>query len=547
MIYDIREAHPELDAEYEHKQAKAMRALREHEAGIADHPALGTAIRQWLTNHGAALVGDLPRAVEARLRGGDFGDHRYDHIIIDEFQDLTEIEARLVLGLRSDGGRLVALGDKKQSIYAFRGNEGRGLEALPELVNAAVVDHEMDECQRCPSEIVRLANDVMAIYKEPLRDVRGGGGQIHQVHFTTPDAEHKRLADEIVRVFRERPTKKHLVLVTRRKWGYDIRNAIREIDAEIRAQTVFSEDILETWPAREAFIFLSIVADADDAATFRDWISYQEPDIEGKKWKAPKRNAGAYARLRADRGVLNLEKALEVAGLEESDLAGQGRRNVLRRLQRLQTRRDDLPATDDARVLVEYILDPDRWIVENSAAPELARDDIDRLRLEADRMLEEADQELPLKSLVEQLRHRISTRDPLGQEEEPDIKIVTLWGAKGLTADFVYIAGLCDEALPGSYDEDSTGLTEAEHELEQLRLLYVSLTRSRQALVISRPLKIRRGRVAALGLTRKAAGSQYWQELRQCRFFADVPADHLPSSAQATSWLGIDLENLADD
>jgi hypothetical protein len=27
----------------------------------------------------------------------------------------------------------------------------------------------MDECQRCPSEIVELANDVMAIYDEPLK------------------------------------------------------------------------------------------------------------------------------------------------------------------------------------------------------------------------------------------------------------------------------------------------------------------------------------------------------------------------------------------
>lgn len=542
MIYDVRETNPELDEHYERKQSKAMRALREHEAGLVDHSALGTAVRHWLTDHGAALVGDLPRAVEARLRGGDFGEHRYDHIIIDEFQDLTEIETRLVLGLRAQGGQVVALGDKKQSIYAFRGNEGHGLEVLPNFVSGALVDHEMDECQRCPSEIVQLANDVMAIYNEPLVDVQGAGGHIDQLHHTTPEAEHTRMAQEIVRVFKARPHDKHLVLVTRRKWGYDVRNAIRELDPAISAQTVFSEDILETWPAREAFVFLSLVAEPDDAATLRDWISYREPDAEGKKWKAPKRNAPAYAAIRAERGVLDLEKTRQIAQLTEGQLSGYGRRNVLARVQRLQRLLGDLPETEDPGVLIAHILDPERWVTAQSAAPDLARDDIDRLRAEAERMLDDEPAEVSLKLLVEHLRFRISTREPLGLAEDPAIKIVTLWGAKGLTADYVYIVGLCDEALPGPYDEDSTGLTRAEYEREQLRLLFVSLTRARRALVISRPLKIRRGRVAALGLTARTAGSAYWQELRQCRFFGDVPASHLPASVAGMSWDGIAVD-----
>lgn len=77
------------------------------------------------------------------------------------------------------------------------------------------------------------------------------------------------------------------MLVTRRKWGYELRSAIRAIDPDVRAQTVFSEDILETWPAREAFIFLSIVGDAHDPVTVRDWISYQEPDAEGRTGRHP--------------------------------------------------------------------------------------------------------------------------------------------------------------------------------------------------------------------------------------------------------------------
>jgi ATP-dependent exoDNAse (exonuclease V) beta subunit len=90
-------------------------------------------------------------------------------------------------------------------------------------------------------------------------------------------------------------------------------------------------------------------------------------------------------------------------------------------------------------------------------------------------------------------------------------------------------------------DTEGSGLTQGEYELEQLRLLYVSLTRAKKALVISRPLKIKRGQVAALGLERRSAGSQFWQTLKQCRFFEDVPAGHLPDSISTSEWQGIRL------
>ena len=76
---------------------------------------------------------------------------------------------------------------------------------------------------------------------------------------------------------------------------------------------------------------------------------------------------------------------------------------------------------------------------------------------------------------------------------------MTLWGAKGLTADYVYVAGLCDKALPGPHAQSSAGLTEGERLMEQLRLLYVSMTRAGSGLVISRPAKIKRGKAQALG------------------------------------------------
>jgi ATP-dependent exoDNAse (exonuclease V) beta subunit len=76
-------------------------------------------------------------------------------------------------------------------------------------------------------------------------------------------------------------------------------------------------------------------------------------------------------------------------------------------------------------------------------------------------------------------------------------------------------------------------------------LLYVSLTRAKQALVLSRALKIRRGEVPALGLTRRDAGDPYRQDLRQCRFFSAFSPAVLPTSVDGRGWDGIQLGDLS--
>jgi DNA helicase-2/ATP-dependent DNA helicase PcrA len=539
MIYDVLQTNERVAREYESKFARAMRALRAHEAGMEDHAALAQAADKWAADHGAKMVGDLPRAVEAALRAGDYAERRFDHVIVDEFQDLTETEARLALALRAPDAEVVALGDKKQSIYAFRGNEQRGLDALPDLIEEPITDHVMDECRRCHREVVDLANEVMAQYGEPLVDVRGPGSQVCQVHFTTPADEHRRIAAEVVRAYRAHPHARHLVLVTRRRWGYELREAIREVDEGVNAQTIFSEDILETWPVREAFIFLEILVKNDDPAALRDWIAYRPPDSAGKKWKAPRRNAAVYQSLRDD-GLLTLVRMREIAEGPVNALSGSGRGDVHARASRLCSILDEVPEAD-VRLTVEHVLDPERWLTEANATPDLARHDLERLRREALRMLDEADEDVPLSRLVEDLRSRIATREPIGQEETPGVEIVTLWGAKGLTADFTYIVGLCDEALPGPHDEDETGLTLGEHELEQQRLLYVSLTRAKRALVISRPTRIKRGEVPALGLERRWGTNPWWQDLHVCRFLRNLSRDALPDSVPGNEWAGLDL------
>lgn len=70
MIYDLRHLYPEVADLYEGFQETGQ-ALRDHDAGHAQHMVLWQAAQHWLVRHKAHLVGDVPRLLLERLKGGD--------------------------------------------------------------------------------------------------------------------------------------------------------------------------------------------------------------------------------------------------------------------------------------------------------------------------------------------------------------------------------------------------------------------------------------------------------------------------------------------
>ena len=57
---------------------------------------------------------------------------RFDHVLVDEVQDINRLQSDLLLALRPGGDGLTAVGDDAQSIYAFRGADVRHILDFPQ-------------------------------------------------------------------------------------------------------------------------------------------------------------------------------------------------------------------------------------------------------------------------------------------------------------------------------------------------------------------------------------------------------------------------------
>src|SRR5262249_15622969 len=133
------------------------------------------------------------------------------------------------------------------------------------------------------------------------------------------------------------------------------------------------------------------------------------------------------------------------------------------------------------------------------------------------------------------LRHQIATKEPLASGDPSNLQVTTLWGAKGVTAEHVYILGVCNEALPGERRDDYPG-TDADYRNEQRRLFYASITRAQKTLVISRAFKVGRGPAKQLGLT-VTTGNRFWADLKMSPFLREI-MDVLPNAVPGESWSG---------
>lgn len=80
---------------------------------------------------------------------------KYDMVMIDESQDISHVQRRIIHCLRNrKGSILIAVGDSAQAIYAFRGAASNSMDLFREEFNAE--DLDLPVCYRCPKSIQEL-------------------------------------------------------------------------------------------------------------------------------------------------------------------------------------------------------------------------------------------------------------------------------------------------------------------------------------------------------------------------------------------------------
>jgi DNA helicase II / ATP-dependent DNA helicase PcrA len=104
---------------------------------------------------------------------------RFDHVLVDEYQDTNALQASILRGLKPGGAGLTVVGDDAQAIYGFRAATVRNILDFPDQFQPPAEIVRLEQNYRSTQPVLAACNAVIGLAREQftknLRSQRGAG------------------------------------------------------------------------------------------------------------------------------------------------------------------------------------------------------------------------------------------------------------------------------------------------------------------------------------------------------------------------------------
>lgn len=495
--------------------------LQHHQPGFPTDPveqAFVHALHDWLVFHGAMLVGELvPLALDFVRQNPAHPDiPQYDHVVVDEYQDLNRADQALIDALAGHAS-VTVVGDEDQSIYGrLRHAHPEGIVEYPQT-HAHTHDEILTECRRCPGLVVQVANSLIGhnqrLAPKALNPfAANGAGQVFILQHVSVDEEIAILSAYIDFYLANHdgvPAGEVLVLANRRIIGNGIRDALNTLVQQNHrawsAQSFYFEDALKPQEAAEGFALLTLLVDPGDRPALRYWLGAGIQDCRRRP----------YARLRQHCNQSGITPRAALQALAAGTLTIPYTASLVPRFSLLEQRLAAL-----AGLSVQQLVD--------TLFP-AGHPDVAAVRQAA--MLVTPHVNTP-GDLLRELRTAIIQPELPGTQGNA-VRIMSLHKSKGLTARLVVIAGCVSGILPTIKATDPLEEQNRQWQ-EQRRLFFVGITRSTETLVLSSAVRMPVATALQMGVT-VASISRGMAVLQASPFLAELGV-HAPNPQTGATW-----------
>ncbi len=408
-------------------------------------------------------------------------------VLVDEYQDTNRLQARLVELFASEHGNVTAVGDDAQSIYRFRGADVGNILAFPDTFPGTRL-FKLEQNYRSTQPILDLANFVLQRakrkYEKHLYTEKTTGEKPGLIAAPDDRWQSRFVCDMLLQLREEGTTLNQMAVLFRSGYNsYDL-----EVELDRRRIPFVKYGGLKL---TEAAHIKDVVAHLRVAENPLDVVAWN---------RVLKLIEGIGPRTAQDlvEWVLAAEQPYTLAAPAVSPRFAARLRQLGELLQRM--RADDIPLPAQVELLLQYY-QPTLEQVYFEDHPKRAQD------LESFAGIVEGHRSRAalLESLALDPIDLTATDVEGTHKDEAPLILSTIHSAKGLEFDTVFLIQALDGILPSQYAAKS------DEELdEELRLLYVALTRAERNLFVSYPTV----------QYRRRAGDFF---TNPSRFLADVP------------------------
>jgi DNA helicase-2/ATP-dependent DNA helicase PcrA len=456
------------------------------------------------------LIAESVRLFLEHPEAGGRWSRRFEHVLVDEYQDTNHAQFRLVQSLAAAHGNLFVVGDDDQSIYGWRGADLANVLDFERAFPGAVTIR-LEQNYRSTNTILKAANAVVANNQarkgKTLWSEREDGEPIVFALCGDEADEARRVRRFLeTQLGRGRRLADCAVLYRTNAQSRALETELRQ--ANLAYEIVGGVSFFQRREVKDLLAYLRLLVNpADTSAFFRIWNT-------PRRGLGPVVQAQVEAKLAAgvNEPLQALRRVVEEGGLKGAARAGAAGLLALY---------DDLSAraTESPDLLFARLVDKSGYLAHLEASSEHdfeeRRANIEELGASA-----AAFAAAGRGGLLDYLSECSLLTDADRLDENADrVLMLTVHNAKGLEFDAVAIAGLEEGLLPhaSSFDDES----ELE---EERRLFYVALTRARDVVLLT-----------AAAYRRRFDGSWGGQV---SRFVDEVPAELLQREGGATNGAG---------
>ena len=199
---------------------------------------------------------------------------RIKYLVVDEYQDVNDLQEKLIFRIAEAGANICVVGDDDQTIYQFRGSNANNMISFSDRYND-VHQVRLEKNFRCAPGIVDVADCVISnnehrIPKKMISGTTELAAEIEAIRYNNKEEQFDAITEKISKLKKSGvPYNEVAILVRKGKW---IVSASKALD---RAGIPFETDSAEHFFAGDYFnrfvATLQCLSDVDKAKLYECW------------------------------------------------------------------------------------------------------------------------------------------------------------------------------------------------------------------------------------------------------------------------------------
>ena len=397
---------------------------------------------------------------------------KFDHILIDEFQDTNDVQYELVQYLLRPSSCLYVVGDPDQTIYTWRGANQDIILSLDKTYQIETVI--LDQNYRSTKTILDVANKLIDCnkhrVKKDLYSTLGDGDPIRIKKLLTQDEEALDVIQDILSRHHQGTSYAKIAILYRANYlTLPFEKMLNRFSMPYR---IFGGmRFYQRQEIKDVLAYFRLLVNPRDDVAFERIVNVPRRGIGDKAWDAIK----AYAASQNEAilpALLQQGRTLGLKGKVEEEI-----NHLIETIERTQVKlHENLEIFSE--ILRQYLDDVGYWAYLKDLDEEDRFDNVQTLFQDLEHYLQD-NPESDFNAYIENVA-LTSAQDEIVDADY--VSLMTVHTAKGLEFDHVYVIGLNEGVFPSLRTMDDDAYMGVE---EERRLCYVAFTRAKKTLSLT--------------------------------------------------------------